>query len=138
MTRNHAIGVKDSINFKDKDWVAILDFGSQYTHLIAWHIREIGVYSEIVPYDTDADDLLAKRPRGIILSEGPASVTSVKSPVCDRYIFSIGIPVLGICYGAQLMARFLGGVVVKARAREYGHRNIDNSFDLLLKNAILV
>jgi len=108
----------------DKDWIAILDFGSQYTHLIARRVREIGVYSEIVPYSIKAEDLLAQRPKGIILSGGPASVISVKSPVCGRYVFDLGIPVLGICYGAQLIARFLGGRVVKARAREYGRVNL--------------
>jgi len=103
-----------------KDWIAILDFGSQYTHLIARRIREMGVYSEIVSYNTKARNLLARGPKGIILSGGPASIISVKSPVCDKDVFSIGIPMLGICYGAQLMAKFLGGAVAKARAREYG------------------
>ena len=102
------------------DWVAILDFGSQYTHLIARRVRECGVYSEIVPYNIDARQLLARLPKAIILSGGPASVTSKKSLICDRDIFSIGIPTLGICYGAQLMAKALGGRVIKAKAGEYG------------------
>jgi len=103
-----------------KDWVAILDFGSQYTHLIARRVRECKVYSEIVPYDISARKLLTRKPAAIILSGGPASVLSRKSPACNTDIFNIGIPVLGICYGAQLMAKALGGKVNKAGAREYG------------------
>lgn len=103
-----------------KDWIAILDFGSQYTHLIARRTRECKVYSEIVPYNISARELLVRRPRAIILSGGPASVTSRKSPMCDEDIFNIGIPVLGICYGAQLMTKVLGGSVSKAKKREYG------------------
>ena len=103
-----------------KDWIAILDFGSQYTHLIARRVRECGVYSEIAANDVAARALAARAPKAIILSGGPASVTSGKSPVCDRNIFNIGVPILGICYGAQLMAKILGGRVVKAKAGEYG------------------
>lgn len=103
-----------------KDWIAILDFGSQYTHLIARRIRECGVYSEVVPYNIKAQQLLTRAPSGIILSGGPASVVARKSPACDIDIFNIGVPVLGICYGAQLMGRLLGGKVAKASAREYG------------------
>jgi len=100
--------------------VAILDFGSQYTYIIARRVRECGVYSEIVPYNIDAHQLLARAPKAIILSGGPASVTSTGSLMCHRDIFTIGVPTLGICYGAQLMAKTLGGRVVKAKAREYG------------------
>ena len=103
-----------------KNWIAILDFGSQYTHLIARRVRECGVYSEIVPYNIAPRELLSRKPAGIILSGGPASVTAKKSPVCNSDIFNIGIPVLGICYGAQLMAKTLGGKVAQAKKREYG------------------
>ena len=102
------------------DWIAILDFGSQYTHLIARRVRECGVYSEILPYNILARKLLGKKPRGIILSGGPASVMGRKSPLCDKNIFELGLPILGICYGAQLMAKALGGKVAKAAKREYG------------------
>ncbi|MCK5594792.1 glutamine-hydrolyzing GMP synthase [bacterium] len=104
----------------NKDWVAILDFGSQYTHLIARRVRECGVYSEIISYDTKARELSGNMPTCIILSGGPASVTEKENPVCDKEIFNIGLPVLGICYGAQLMAKMLGGKVLAAKAREYG------------------
>ena len=96
---------------ENKNWIAILDFGSQYTHLIARRVRECGVYSEIVPYSISAKALEGRRPSGIILSGGPASVTTNKSPACDRAIFKLGIPVLGICYGAQLIAKLFGGRV---------------------------
>ncbi len=108
-------------NGQNKDWVAILDFGSQYTHLIARRIRECGIYSEIVPYTISVKEILSWTPKAIILSGGPASVLSGRAPVCRRQILELGIPVLGICYGAQLIARFLGGRVGKATAREYGH-----------------
>lgn len=104
----------------NKDWIAILDFGSQYTHLIARRVRECGVYSEIVPFNIPARKLLSRKPSAIILSGGPSSVISRKSPVCDKNIFNLGLPVLGICYGAQLMANLLGGRVSKAGKREYG------------------
>ncbi len=103
-----------------KDWVAILDFGSQYTHLIARRVRELGVYSEIVPYTISANKLLMMRPKALILSGGPASVTAKTSPVCDMNIFNIGLPTLGICYGAQLMSKGFSGNVSKATRREYG------------------
>ena len=121
-----------------KDWIAILDFGSQYTHLIARRVRECGVYSEIVANDVTARALLARAPKAIILSGGPASVISRKSPMCDSGIFNIGVPILGICYGAQLMVKVLGGRVVKAKAREYGKAILeistrDNLFNGLSK-----
>jgi len=103
-----------------RDWVAILDFGSQYTHLIARRVRETGVYSEIVAYNIKACELLAKKPKAIILSGGPASVNLKNSPKPDKEIFNLDIPILGICYGAQLMARTLKGHVKKSKIREYG------------------
>ena len=105
---------------KKTDWVAILDFGSQYTHLIARRVRECGVYSEIVAYNISASELLARSPKAVILSGGPGSVVRTGSPMCQKDIFDIGVPVMGICYGAQLMAKRLGGRVARSKAREYG------------------
>lgn len=101
--------------------IVVLDFGSQYTQLIARRIRELKIYSEILPYNTAVQELLKKSPRGIILSGGPASVTSSKSPICNRNIFELGIPILGICYGMQLMGKLLGGRVSYSHNKEYGH-----------------
>ncbi len=104
---------------KDK-MIAILDFGSQYNQLIARRVRECRVYCEILPHDISIRELLGKGPKGIILSGGPASIFDPGVPVCDRKIFDLGLPVLGICYGMQLMAHQLGGKVVPSAAREYG------------------
>ena len=101
--------------------IIILDFGSQYTQLIARRVRECQVYSQIVPYNTPAKKIAALKPSGIILSGGPMSVYSKGAPHPDRAIFKLGIPMLGICYGVQLMAHFLGGKVEHSTHREYGH-----------------
>jgi GMP synthase (glutamine-hydrolysing) len=101
--------------------IVVLDFGSQYTQLIARRLRELSVYSEIWPPDASAEKIRAKRPVGIILSGGPKSVSDAGAPKCDAAVFDIGIPVLGICYGMQLMADTLGGTVAPARQREFGH-----------------
>lgn len=100
--------------------IVILDFGSQYSQLIARRIRECNVYSKIVPYFTKAEDIAKEAPAGIILSGGPASVYAEKAPKCDEKIFSLGIPILGICYGMQLTMQTLGGKVARGKAREYG------------------
>ncbi len=100
--------------------IVILDFGSQYTQVIARRIRECNVYSQILPFNAPARQLAALAPKGIILSGGPASVYAKKSPLPDRRIFELGVPVLGICYGVQLFAQFLGGKVEKGDKREYG------------------
>src|SRR5881296_1107994 len=100
--------------------IFILDFGSQYTQVIARRIRECQVYSEIVRFDTPAAEIAAAKPNGIILSGGPASVYDKGAPQIDPEIFSLGIPVLGICYGLMLMAHHLGGQVVFTGRREYG------------------
>src|SRR5881296_776801 len=100
--------------------IFILDFGSQYTQVIARRIRECQVYSEIVRFDTPAAEIAAAKPKGIILSGGPASVYDKGAPQMDPKIFSLGIPVLGICYGLMLMAHHLGGQVVFTGRREYG------------------
>jgi len=105
---------------QDRELVLIVDFGSQYTQLIARRVREAHVYSEIHPCTAKLDALLALKPAAIILSGGPASVYGKDAPTIDRRIFDAGIPVLGICYGLQLLAHLLGGKVEPADAREYG------------------
>lgn len=100
--------------------IVILDFGSQYTQVIARRIRECSVYSVILPHNTPAAEIAALRPSGIILSGGPSSVYSPKAPLPDPQVFKLGVPILGICYGVQLLAQFLGGRVEKGLKREYG------------------
>lgn len=104
--------------------IVILDFGGQYTQLIARRVRENKVYSEVYPFDTDIDTLKALSPAGIILSGGPASVLDADAPTCDPAIFDLGIPILGICYGMQFMAKTLGGSVEKTPNPEYGKINV--------------
>jgi len=100
--------------------VIILDFGAQYSQLIARRVRECNVYCEILPFDTSVDEIMERRPRGVILSGGPASVYADNAPKCDRALFSAGIPVLGICYGMQLMVQSLGGRVARVDRKEFG------------------
>jgi GMP synthase (glutamine-hydrolysing) len=116
-----------------EDKILVLDFGSQYTQLIARRIREGKVYSEIFPFNAPIEKIRVFNPRGIILSGGPSSVYEDGAPVPDMQIFHLGIPVLGICYGMQLMAHYLGGKVAKATKREYGQAEliIDNDTNLL-------
>jgi GMP synthase (glutamine-hydrolysing) len=101
--------------------ILVLDFGSQYTQLIARRLRELSVYSEVVPFNTPVEKLRARNPAGIILSGGPKSVSEEGAPKCAPQIFEIGTPVLGICYGMQLMTDVLGGDVRKSGHREFGH-----------------
>ena len=108
-----------------KQWIAILDYGSQYTQLIARRIREMEVYSEIIRYDVTADSLRDNRPSGIILSGGPNSVFDEGAPSVDMGLFELGVPVLGICYGMQLMSHKMGGKVVPGTEREYGKMPIE-------------
>ena len=116
-----------------EDRIVVLDFGSQYTQLIARRVRESKVYSEIFPFNASIDRIRAFKPRGIILSGGPSSVYDSGAPAPDLEIFKLGVPVLGICYGMQLMAHYLGGRVAKAAKREYGRAelSVDSDADLL-------
>ena len=108
----------------DHELVIILDFGGQYTQLIARRVRELGVYSEIVPFNTSAEAIRRKNPKAIILSGGPSSVYEEGAPHPDPAVIQMGVPVLGICYGVQLMAHFLGGEVKPSNRREYGQAEI--------------
>ena len=102
--------------------IIVLDFGSQYTQLIARRLRELSVYSEVVPFNTPIAEIAARKPSGIVLSGGPRSVTDDEAPISDAGIYELGVPVLGICYGMQLMTHQLGGSVGAATAhREFGH-----------------
>src|SRR2546423_6820233 len=100
--------------------IVILDFGSQYTQVIARRVRECNVYSTILRYDTPAAEIAALKPSGLILSGGPASVYAKDAPLPDKDIFKLGVPILGVCYGMQLLAHYLGGRVEKGQKREYG------------------
>ena len=100
--------------------IVLLDFGSQYTQVIARRVREASVYSTILRYDTPAAEIAKLNPKGIILSGGPSSVYAKDAPLPDKAIFGLGVPVLGICYGVQVLAHFLGGKVEKGQHREYG------------------
>ena len=105
--------------------ILILDFGSQYTQLIARKIRDLGVYSEIYPFNLPLSRIRKQKPEAIILSGGPQSVYAKESPAISEEIFRMGIPVLGICYGFQIMAHILGGKVKQSKKRE----NIYTSFN---------
>ncbi len=113
------------MSIKDHDSVIVLDFGAQYSQLIARRVRECGVYSQIVPYTISAEEIKQLSPSGIIFSGGPCSVPAAGSPRPDKAIFSLGIPVLGICYGLQVMSEVLGGHVSSSGKKEYGLQNID-------------
>ena len=107
------------------DKILILDFGSQLTQLIARRVREIGVYCEIKPYNTKLSEIKKFQPKGIILGGGPASVSFAKSPTVSKEIFDLGLPILGICYGQQLMCKLLGGQVKSSNEREFGRAFIE-------------
>ena len=113
--------------------ILVLDFGSQYTQLIARRVREAKVYSGIMPYNTPPGKIKKFRPKGIILSGGPSSVYQKGAPLCSRKIFDLNIPILGICYGMQLMTHLFGGKVARAQKREYGKAElfIDNNTGIL-------
>ncbi len=104
--------------------ILILDFGSQYTQLIARRVRDAGVYCELHPFDLSVDAIRVFKPRGIILSGGPESVTLTNTPRAPQLVFELGVPVLGICYGMQTMAAQLGGAVENSAAREYGYARV--------------
>ncbi len=110
-----------------KEMVVVLDFGGQYTQLVARRIRECQVFSEILPYNTAVEKLKEKAPQGIIFAGGPASVYEENAPVVDPAIYEVGVPILGIGYGMQLMAHQLGGKVVKSEQREYGKTMLEIS-----------
>lgn len=115
------------------DRVLVVDFGAQYAKLIARRVRECHVYSEIVPHDITAEELRSKAPKGIILSGGPKSVHEPGAPICDPRLFELGIPVLGICYGHQLMAINLGGQVEKGLSGEFGRTSLTSTGGLIFE-----
>ncbi|HLF66846.1 MAG TPA: glutamine-hydrolyzing GMP synthase, partial [Gammaproteobacteria bacterium] len=112
------------IDALQQDKILILDFGSQYTQLIARRVRELGVYCEVHPFDWSSQSITAFAPKGIILSGGPKTVTATLSPRAPEIIFTLGCPILGICYGMQTMAAQLGGMVATSAKREYGSARV--------------
>jgi len=116
--------------------VIVLDFGGQYNQLIARRVRENNVYAEVLRYNTPIEEIVARNPKGIIFTGGPSVVTDEGAPIIDKAIFDTGIPILGICYGSQLMGYLLGGEVAKADHREYGKMEMDvtESQDPLFKD----
>src|SRR5687767_11781555 len=117
--------------------IVVLDFGSQFTQLIARRLRELSIYSEILPYNVSMAEIARRSPVGIILSGGPKSVREDGAPRCDPAVFAIGVPVLGICYGMQLMTDALGGEVAPAPHREFGLATIRVAADApLLASAV--
>lgn len=117
-----------------KDVILVLDFGSQYTQLIARRIRESKVFSRIVPFNITAEEIKAIGPKGIVLSGGPMSVYDTNAPVPDKAIFTMGIPILGVCYGMQVITKMMGGKVNKCKDREYGRAElfVDSNRDLFV------
>src|SRR5690606_34300028 len=107
--------------------IAVLDFGAQYSKLIARRVREANVYSLILPFNVPLEELKAADPAGIIFSGGPASVHAPGAPKPDPGVFDLGVPILGICYGVQLLADMLGGKVERADEREYGIAHLNHN-----------
>ncbi len=125
--------IEENLGQLNRQIIVILDFGSQYSELIARRIRETQVYSEVLSYRTTAEQLKQLNPKGIIFSGGPSSVYDKKAPHCDPEIWNLGVPILGVCYGMQLMVQQLGGEVTSADRGEYGKASllIDDPTDLL-------
>lgn len=119
-----------------KQMVLIIDFGGQYTQLIARRVREAGIYCEILPYDASMEKIKSKAPSAIIFTGGPNSVTEEGAPTIDSEVFELGVPILGICYGMQLMAVKLGGSVKPGEIREYGKTEIKLDTDSRLMEAL--
>ena len=107
-----------------RERVVVLDFGGQYNQLIARRVREAGVYSELIPHDAPLDRIQGESLSAIILTGGPDSAYVEGAKACDNAIFSLGVPVLGICYGMQYLAKVFGGEIASADVREYGHTKI--------------
>ena len=116
---------KLSVSNKKIDTILVLDFGSQYTQLIARRIRESDVYSEILPWDIDESKIINLNPKGVILSGGPNSVTESYTPRIPQCIFDLAVPILGICYGMQTLAEQMGGHVISANQKEFGHSELE-------------
>ena len=108
----------------NRETVIVIDFGGQYNQLVARRVRECNVYCEIYSYKTDIEKIKAMNPKGIILTGGPNSCYEADSPTYTKELFELGIPVLGLCYGAQLMQHILGGKVERAEVREYGKTEV--------------
>lgn len=120
----------------ERETIVILDFGAQYSQLIARRVREAKVYCEILPYSTSVDDIKKKKPCGIIFSGGPASVNAQDALFCDEEIFELGVPILGICYGVQLIAKHFGSTIAHAANPEYGRTAIHYEENNLLFQGI--
>ena len=127
---------KLSVNNKSIDTILVLDFGSQYTQLIARRVRESNVYSEIYPWDIDENKIKDLHPKGIILSGGPNSVTESYTPRAPQCIFDLNIPILGICYGMQTLAEQMGGHVESVAHKEFGHAELEIVSDSRLFNKL--
>ncbi len=121
-----------SVNNKNIDTILVLDFGSQYTQLIARRVRESDVYSEILPWDINENKIIDLNPKGIILSGGPNSVTDSYTPRVPKCVFEMGVPILGICYGMQTLAEQMGGHVISADQKEFGHSELNIVNDSIL------
>ena len=122
----------ENIGLSTRGGIVVLDFGGQYTQLIARRIREQEIFSAILPCNAAMEEIKRLQPSGIVLSGGPSSVYDIDAPACDAKVLGLGVPVLGICYGMQWMAHTLGGDVVKAERREYGPATLDREKDSAL------
>ena len=109
----------------DTQSIVVLDFGAQYSQLIARRIREQNVFSVVLPFNASLEEIRSYSPVGIVLSGGPSSVYDHDAPHADKTVLQLGVPVLGICYGLQFMVHALGGKVRAADRREYGHANVE-------------
>ena len=118
------MSIKGSLSKEVLDTILVLDFGSQYTQLIARRVRELGVYSEIYPWDIAPEKISSLSPKGVILSGGPESVTKENTPRIPEIVFNLDIPILGICYGMQTLAEQNGGSVRTASKKEFGYAEL--------------
>ncbi|SMG52185.1 glutamine-hydrolyzing GMP synthase [Paenibacillus aquistagni] len=121
---------------KHHEMIVVLDFGGQYNQLIARRIRDLGVYSELIPFNTPAEKIKEMNPKGIVFSGGPASVYEENSPMVDPAVYDMGLPILGICYGMQMMSHQLKGKVMRAGKREYGKADVVFQADSLLTKGL--